>query len=457
MKQASISTPWIIHLFALAHAAIAILSRMADYVDDVPLTILTLAMVVIIAIRHHIQAEMIAVLALVGTFAGYLFGSFGASLVARIISSEVLAPALTTALFTELLGWGVYAFARLRETHSERRISWSPPLAQIIVIVLAILLFRISYTLIFSSAYFAQTSIATELNHLLDNTVAILLLLCGNMLFVSVRAHLFDRTEWRFIGTVVLTICFSALITLLVYYEFPHGNEKIFAMLPFLRLYAVILLCDIVVYALFKLVAYVLVAQAELHAERGKKHQAQFRYNKLKMQINPHFLFNSLNILDYLVQEEETDRASAFIHKLADCYRYMLKNEDEELVTLQEELTFARKYGELLQERFASGFSVRYEIPSEVLMRHIVPCALQLLIENATKHNAVSAEAPLEVVITVEGDYLRVKNRLQPRLSKQPSTGKGLKNIRQQYLDLADQPIRVEQTEDEFIVELPLL
>ena len=106
MKQASISTPWIIHLFALAHAAIAILSRMADYVDDVPLTILTLAMVVIIAIRHHIQAEMIAVLALVGTFAGYLFGSFGASLVARIISDEVLAPALTTALFTELLGWG---------------------------------------------------------------------------------------------------------------------------------------------------------------------------------------------------------------------------------------------------------------------------------------------------------------------------------------------------------------
>ena len=90
-------------------------------------------------------------------------------------------------------------------------------------------------------------------------------------------------------------------------------------------------------------------------------------------------------------------------------------------------------------------------------MRHIVPCALQLLIENATKHNAVSAEAPLEVVITIEGDYLRVKNRLQPRLSKQPSTGKGLKNIRQQYLDLADQPIRVEQTEDEFIVELPLL
>ncbi len=460
MKQSPISTPWIIHIFALAHAAIAILSRIVNYVDDVPLTVLTLTMVVIIAIRHHIQAEMIAVLALVGTFAGYLFGSFGATLIAHFLPYESLAPALTTALFTELLGWGVYAFARLRGASQERHISWSPPIAQVLVIVLAILLFRISYTLIFSSSYFASTSITTELNRLLENTVAILIMLCGNMLFVSVRPQfpqLINRTEWRIIGTVVITLLFSALITLLVYYEFPHGNEKFFAMLPFLRLFAVILLCDIVVYALFKLVAHVMTAQAELHAERGKKHQAQFRYNKLKMQINPHFLFNSLNILDYLVQENETERASAFIRKLADCYRYMLKNEDEQLVTLQEELTFARKYGELLQERFTNGFSVRYEIPSEALMRHIVPCALQLLIENATKHNAVSPDAPLEVLISIEGDYLRVKNRLQPRLSKQPSTGKGLKNIRQQYLDLADQPIRIEQTDTEFIVELPLL
>lgn len=457
MKQSTLSTPWIIHIFALAHAAIAIASRMANYVDDVPLTVLTLALVVIIALRHNIQAEMIAILALVGTFVGYLFGSFGAAFVARFVHDEVLAPALTTALFTELLGWGVFAFAKLRGEHNERRLSWSPPLPQIVVIVLSILLFRISYTLIFNSSYFTQTSISTEMNRLLDNTVAILLMLCGNMLFVSLRPQFLSRPEWRALTTVVLTLIFTTVITLLVYYEFPHGHVKMFAMLPFLRLYAVVLLCDIVVYALFKLVAYVLVSRAELHAERGKKHQAQFQYNKLKMQINPHFLFNSLNILDYLVQEEETERASAFIRKLADCYRYMLKNEDEPLVTLQEELLFARKYGELLQERFTCGFRVRYEIPDELLMRHIVPCALQLLIENATKHNAVSAESPLEVIITAEGNHLTVRNRLQPRLSKQPSTGKGLKNIQQQYLDLAEKSIRVEQTETEFIVELPLL
>lgn len=457
MKQSSLSTPAIIHLFALAHAVIAILSRVANYVDDVPLTVLTLALVVIIGLRHNLQAEFIAVMALVGTFAGYLFGSFGATLVAMVVRDNVLAPALTTALITELLGWGVYAFARLRGVSQASSRSWSPPLTQIIAVVLAILLFRISFTLIFNTSYFSETSVTTELNRLLGNTVAILVMLCGNVLFASVRTHAIQHSGWRTVTTILLTMLFSALVTLIVYHDFPHGNLKLITWLPFLRLYTVILLCDIVVYALFKLVAYVLISRAELRTERGKKHQAQFQYNKLKMQINPHFLFNSLNILDYLVLEQETERASAFIHKLADCYRYMLKNEDEHLVSLRDELSFARKYSELLQERFANGFHVRYEIPEELLSRHIIPCALQLLIENATKHNAVSPERPLTITIEAIGDTLRVTNPLQPRLSKQPSTGKGLKNIRQQYLDLADQAIRVEQTDTEFLVELPLL
>lgn len=457
MKQSSLSTPIIIHLFALAHAMIAILSRVANYVDDVPLTVLTLALVVIIGLRHNLQAEFIAVMALVGTFAGYLFGSFGATLVAMVVHDNVLAPALTTALITELLGWGVYAFARLHGVNPARSHSWSPPITQVIAAVLAILLFRISFTLIFNTSYFSETSVTTELNRLLDNTVAILVLLCGNVLFASVRTHAIQHSGWRTAVTVLLMMLFSALVTLIVYHDFPHGNLKLITWLPFLRLYAVILLCDIVVYALFKLVGYVLISRAELRTERGKKHQAQFQYNKLKMQINPHFLFNSLNILDYLVLEQETERASAFIHKLADCYRYMLQNEDEHLVSLRDELTFARKYSELLQERFANGFLVRYEIPEELLARHIIPCALQLLIENATKHNAVSPERPLTITISAEGDMLRVTNPLQPRISKQPSTGKGLKNIRQQYLDLAEQEIRVEQTDTDFIVELPLL
>lgn len=456
MKANTLSTPTLIHLFALAHAAIAILSRLANYVDDVPLTVLTLALVVVIALRHGLSAEMIALTALIGTSMGYLFGSYGAELIGRFIASDVYAPALVTALFTELLGWGVYAFARLRGRVAEGQKRWSPALPQIFGILFAILLFRISYTLIFNSSYFSQTTVYTEVQRLLNNTVALLVMLCGNSLFVTIRSSAI-RLEWRSMAAVCTTLLFSAVITLLVYYNFPQGGEVMFAMLPFLRLYSVVLLCDIVVFALMKMTAYVIASRAALRTEQGKTHLAQFQYNKLKLQINPHFLFNSLNILDFLVQEHETERASAFIRKLADTYRYMLKNEDETLVPLAEELTFARKYIELLKERFTSGFEVKSDIPEAMLNRHVVPCCLQLLIENATKHNIVSPEHPLVVTIRIEEDLLIVSNNLQPRLSKQNSTGMGLKNICQQYADLDSRPVEIIQTESEFIVQLPLL
>ena len=135
----------------------------------------------------------------------------------------------------------------------------------------------------------------------------------------------------------------------------------------------------------------------------------------------------------------------------------MLKTEEESVVPLSEEIAFAEKYTALLQERFTSGFAVQYDLPPQLLSRHIVPCALQLLIENATKHNIVSPERPLTVQVRVEDDLLIVSNNLQPRISTHASTGVGLKNIRRQYEDLANRSIRIVQTDTNFIVELPLL
>ena len=445
MKQTTLSTPVVIHLFAAAHAAIAGMSRLVNYVDDVPLTVLTIALIVIISLRHHLQAEMIAILTFVGTFAGYFLGSYGAILVSAVWSNPTFASVITTTLYTELLGWSVYTFARLRGSADERPLGWEPPMAQLLLIVSLILLFRISYTLIFASDYFVQTSIYTEFQKLLGNSFALMMLFCGNLFFVSFR-------------TALLIIGFSAFLTTVVYYNFPRGNALAFAILPFLRLFAVILLSDVIIFALMKLIAYVLASKAELRTERGKKHLAQFQYNKLKMQINPHFLFNSLNILDYLVQEQETERASAFIRKLAESYRYMLKTEDEPLVPLRDEVEFAHKYIDLLQERFTSGFTVDFELDEAMLHKHfVIPCCLQLLIENATKHNVVSPDRPLHVTIRAEEEWLIVENNLQLRLSRHASTGKGLKNIRQQYLDLSDRTIRIEQTETHFTVHIPLL
>ena len=457
MSKSIFSIPVIIHLFALAHAIIAAVSHVVHYMDAVPLTVLTIAMIVIIAFRHSLRTEIVAILTLAGTFLGYLIGSYGGMLVAMVIPYPAISSAITTALFTELLGWGVHSFSQLKGIRTEYKGGWSPSMLQMLIVVIGIMLFRISYTLIFDSAYFSQASILPEFQRLMRHAPALMTMLCGNIVFVSFFQRLDGRRDRQNLWTIVLTLIFSTLISLMVYYNFPWGSTNHFSALPFMRLYAVILLCDIVVYALSKLVAIVLISKSQLSNERGKKHMAQFQYNKLKMQINPHFLFNSLNILDFLVQEQETERASAFIRKLAECYRYMLKTEDESLVTLREEAEFARKYAELLQERFANGFIIEYDIPQEAYSRHVVPCCLQLLIENATKHNVVNIERPLTITISAQNDMLIVSNNLQPRISTQASTGKGLNNIRQQYLDISGRGITIEQNDTHFTVNIPLL
>ena len=194
-----------------------------------------------------------------------------------------------------------------------------------------------------------------------------------------------------------------------------------------------------------------------MREERELKHRTEYQYERLKQQINPHFLFNSLGILDYLVQEHETERASAFIRKLAGIYRYMLNNDQKPLVKISDELEFANMYIDLLAERFPEGMKFEIDVERTFADKLVVPCALQLLVENATKHNIVSAELPLHISIeTLEGCIV-VRNTLQPRTHGQPSTRLGLENIRQQYLDITNRDISIEKTDNEFIVKLPIV
>ena len=457
MKRPSITIPAVIHLFAAAHVAVAVLSRIFNYVDDVPLTVLTLSMILIISVRRGLRVELVATLALICIFVAYLFGIYGARFFEQLLGCGIAAPAITTAIVTELIGWLTYAFARSRNPQTSRRMQWSPSTRQIVVSVAAILLFRIFYTSLFSSPYFEQQGIYPEFYRLLGNTLALMTMFCGNIIFVNQRARLFRRRGLRLAASALFTLGFVLLLTAAVYIGLPQGNGAALSARHFFRLYTVVLLVDIVVYAMLQLAVYVIESHRELRSERGKKHRALFHYDRLKQQINPHFLFNSLNILDYLVQEHETERASAFIRKLAATYRYMLKKADEQLVPLEEELEFARQYIDLLQERFTKGFEVEVDIPRPLLRRYVVPCCLQLLIENAIKHNVVSPEQPLHVRIAAAGDRLTVSNNLQLRMNAPASTGVGLRNIRQQYLDTAGAPILVERTDTEFRVQLPLL
>jgi LytS/YehU family sensor histidine kinase len=207
----------------------------------------------------------------------------------------------------------------------------------------------------------------------------------------------------------------------------------------------------------FLIVFYYAKSQRKaLNVEIVKKQKARFQYNQLKQQLNPHFLFNSLNVLDYLVHLD-ANRASDFIKKMADVYRYMLSKESDMLVPLQDELEFAMAYVDLLKERFDTGLEVEVDIAKECKSYRIIPCGIQLLIENGVKHNVVSPEMPLKMSIYIDEEYVVVRNNLQLRRRSYDSSGVGLFNIEGQYVSAFNKRIEVIKTEDHFLVKIPLI
>ena len=194
---------------------------------------------------------------------------------------------------------------------------------------------------------------------------------------------------------------------------------------------------------------------AAVEAERLRAENLASRYQSLKEQINPHFLFNSLNTLTYLVYDNQ-DQAAQFIKKLSEVYRYVLDTRDQEVVTWQEELALVRSYVFLQKIRFGDSLRIRIDLPED-LSGMIPPLSLQMLLENAVKHNEISEEQPLLVSITLEDEaYLVVSNNVQPKDIGERPSGIGLSNIQARYAYLTPRPVVV--TSDAFFtVKLPLL
>lgn len=194
--------------------------------------------------------------------------------------------------------------------------------------------------------------------------------------------------------------------------------------------------------------------KAAVDAERYQKESIKANFESLKNQVNPHFLFNSLNVLTSLVYQD-ADRAARFIKKLSEVYRYVLDTQNHELVTLHEELAFVESYVYLQQIRF--GDNLKVELP-KVGNGKVVPLAIQMLLENAIKHNEVSSENPLTISLTIINDYLVVENSV--RLKSTPleeNSGLGLTNIQKRYEFLTDKPMFITKTDSRFAVKIPIL
>ncbi|MFD2937520.1 sensor histidine kinase [Spirosoma flavum] len=199
------------------------------------------------------------------------------------------------------------------------------------------------------------------------------------------------------------------------------------------------------------------IQQLQIQAERLEKEAVQAQFDALKNQVNPHFLFNSLSILSSLV-DTDAKLAVQFINRLSKAYRYILEQKDNERVSLRTELDFIAAYTFLLTLRFEDKLFVTIEVPETARDRYaIAPLTLQLLVENAVKHNRLSEEEPLRVSISLEGNCLRVSNPIQTRPDREVSTGIGLQNITNRYRLLTPQPVWVGEEDGVFVVKLPLL
>ncbi|GAA0757597.1 sensor histidine kinase [Psychroflexus lacisalsi] len=195
-------------------------------------------------------------------------------------------------------------------------------------------------------------------------------------------------------------------------------------------------------------------AEAELRAQREMLENTKAKHKALQDQLDPHFLFNSLSVLASLI-EEDPKRATEFTTSLSKVYRYVLDQRQEDLVSISSELNFAKVYLNLLSTRFEDSLEYNIDISDE--SNFIVPLSLQLLIENAVKHNKVTEKNPLKIRIFKTEDHLVIQNNVNPKAKDSERNGIGLLNIKKRFEVYTETPIEIENNSDTFTVKLPLI
>lgn len=451
----------IVHIFAALHAAVTIACLEAGIGDELFLTILTMAMIILVCLKKNLNLEFTAGIVIVINVTGYLLGTAGANLIGMFFSTDWVVHACSTAFTTELLGWGTILVGNiLRRLHLLSGTTRMPRMRWLIAVVCTIFLFRLSIIAFSDMNIISDGGLYRNMIKLLYNIPVCIILLCLNILYVRfARMRLSGKPSYARWSAL---ICFHILAilgsTLAVSCGIPFSIHPLPSFHNIAETAVVVFIAEMLFYALTYMADYVWVTHQNVKAEKMKRHKAQFEYLKLKQQVNPHFLFNSLNILDCLICENKNEDASTFVHKLAGVYRYMLKNGVLELINLRDELAFTGMYADLLKVRFSSGFEVNADVPEEFMSCRVVPCSIQMLLENAMKHNRVSQENPLLITISVHDGMIVVTNNKSPKMTaSEESTKVGLNYIRQQYIDLSGKDIEVNDNGDTYSVSLPLL
>lgn len=252
--------------------------------------------------------------------------------------------------------------------------------------------------------------------------------------------------------TTILTVDQVGEFALSTYFDqsYNHGDRS-FILVP-------IFLISTMTLAIYEAIYYYQRLKTSVQEEeQAKQNIVQAQLDALRNQAQPHFLFNSLNTLRDIIDQDSKEDAKQFVNKLSDVYRFILESSNANLITLREEMKFAKAYMHIQSERFGDNLKVDWEIMDTDLDKMLVPMSLQLLLENAIKHNVISRSTPLKIDIVTKGGQLTVKNKIQPKSSKIASTQLGLKNIEKRYSLISEKSIEISNEEGVFSVSIPLL
>jgi two-component system, LytTR family, sensor kinase len=262
------------------------------------------------------------------------------------------------------------------------------------------------------------------------------------------------RVTIQLLLTIVLGFVVSTIITLIANRIKTYTENLALVLFYNALIYAVV---NIILVAILEAWLFFLESRREkLKAEKLEKELSQVRFEVLKSQINPHFMFNSLNVLSGLI-EKDIGKAQQFIEEFSQIYRYVLETIEKPVVSFGEELSFVRSYIFLQQIRYGEALQLKVNVPAELLQLLLPPLSLQIVLENAIKHNIVNASNPLVIEIITDINLLVIRNNIQPKISANKSTRLGQLNLQRRYSMICDEKPVFMVENNFYLAKLPLL
>jgi hypothetical protein len=330
-----------------------------------------------------------------------------------------------------------------------------------IVISIVITTVMIGIDMLFGRALVFNRNLAIEVGYYMIYGVTLTVLNGGYFDYLNSRVRWEKFSRYRILigatGSVLLTMAGVFLIRLFINIVLEGESLQDFLNNEKPQYYVISLLITMIISLFFHaFYFYKKIQENKVREQQIIAGTASAQFESLKNQIDPHFLFNSLNVLSSLI-EENPENAQRFTTSLSKIYRYVLEQKDKELVSLEEELKFAKTYMNLLKMRFEN--SLFYKLPDVIPNpdAKVVPLSLQLLLENTVKHNIVSEQKPLHIDIFIDGDYLNIRNNFQKKEVLQDRKGVGLQNIVSRYAIITNRKVLIDQQPESFTVSIPVL